>query len=118
MSELVENEVNLATKNIEDFTVLANGSTLTSQRKIAEFCGVSQSAISQICLSRNLDVKQGVTEEIAVLLIMHYALYSKKTTIEAKKLMEAIGKAGYRAYVYHQSEAIVEHFKLIRRVGG
>lgn len=91
---------NLATQNQTDFAVHANGDAFISQRKAAELCGVSQSAISQICLSKNIDVKQGVSSENLSLLITYYA---QKERIEAINTLCMLAEAGAKAYIYHQA---------------
>ena len=64
----------------KEVNILSDGSSLISQRKLAALLGVSQSAISQFCLSRKIDTKEGVNEDSASLLITHYALDAKTST--------------------------------------
>jgi hypothetical protein len=89
-----------SSSNTEFRVDAATGEAFISQRKAAELLGVSQSAISQFCLSRNLVVEQGLTSEIFELLISHYALDSRNPTDEAKALLRQITAAGVKAYLY------------------
>ena len=63
--------MNEVTRNPTDFTVTTTGDAFVSQRKLAELCGIDQSAISLRCSSLNFDVKQGVSDENAFLLITY-----------------------------------------------
>jgi len=96
---------NLATINQKDITILDNGDAFVSQRKCAELCGVSQSAVSQRCLSLNLDVKQGISSENAFLLITHYASQSNQQAIQS---LIVIGSAGMKAYIYHEAGYVMK----------
>lgn len=100
----MSNLTNLATKNINDFTVLEDGQAFISQRKAAELCGVSQPAIAQFCLSRKLDVKQGLSDNIVNMLINHYAFDAKQyCTKAARELLKVVSGVGVKAYIYHQA---------------
>lgn len=86
-----------------DFKVdTTTGVAYISQRKAAELCGVSQQAVSAFCLSDNIDTKHGLTDEILFLLVIHYALDSKRTNTTARATLKAFAYAGARAYIYTQ----------------
>lgn len=73
--ELIRNikNLNLATKNQNDFTILDTGEAFISQRKTAELCGVALSTLQHFFRSNNIDVKQGVTPDSLQKAVTHYA---------------------------------------------
>lgn len=72
---------NISTVLVSDFKVnTITGEAFVSQRKAAELLGVSQSAISQRCLSQNMDVNEGLSSENFNLLIIEYDGLSSSTT--------------------------------------
>ena len=82
---------------------LATGEAFISQRKAAIEIGIALSSLQGHCLSRNYDIKQGLSSEIFSLAVMHYALDSKAATPEAKELLRKISQAGAKAYLYHEA---------------
>lgn len=95
---------NISTVLVTDFKVnTVTGEAFVSQRKAAELLGVSQSAISQFSLSRNYDVKEGLSSEIFSFLVTHYALDSKAATPEAKEILRKVSAAGTKAFLYHEA---------------
>lgn len=66
---------NLATKNINDFTILTNGEAFISQRKAAELCGMANTTIQSFIKSRaaNVDTKQGLTPDLLQKVVQYYA---------------------------------------------
>lgn len=95
---------NISTVLVSDFKVnTSTGEAFVSQRKAAELLGVSQSAISQRCLSQNMDVNEGLNSENFNLLITYYALDSKACTVEAKELMRKVSAAGTKAFIYREA---------------
>lgn len=95
--------MNLATTNKNDFTVNQDGGAFISQRKVAELCGTDQSAISLRCSSLNFAVKQGISDENAILLITFYAIESKAANDTARRSLAMVAKAGMRAYIYTEA---------------
>ena len=101
MNELIKIENN-------DVTIFENGDAFISQRKLSTLCGVTQQTIQERCLSLKLDVKQGISEENATLLVTYYAIESKAANDTARKSLATIAKAGMRAYLYHEAGYVIE----------
>ena len=106
MNELIKLQNN-------DVTIFENGDAVISQRKLAVLCGVDNSAIYQRCSALKLDVKQGINEENAVLLVSYYAVESKVANDTARKSLAMIAKAGMRAYLYHEAGYVMEAKQLL-----
>lgn len=90
---------NLATTNENEVTIVSGSEVYLSQRKLAEMCGVSQDTIYNFFLSRNIDVKQGVSSENAFLSVTYYAFESKAKNEVAKSTFKAVGSAGMTAFI-------------------
>lgn len=104
--------MNLAAKNNNDFTVLDNGEAFISQTKLAELCGVDQSAISK-GISRNsanvigvmLNENNQLSSDSAFNVIGYYAAKGKPQAVQS---LIKIGAAGMRAYIYHEAGYVMK----------
>ena len=101
---------NQIVKQSNEVTVLQDGSTLITQRKLAELIGKPEGTITKFFsrLQENVNTVNGLDEKTALLAVKHYALYSRAPSEEAKKLLEKVATAGIRAFNYHLAGYQVE----------
>ena len=76
---------NLATKNINDFTVLPTGDAYISQRKAAELCGVNKTNIQKYTAKD--DTKQGLNYDLLEKSIRYYAFKGNEIAQESYVLI-------------------------------
>lgn len=98
MKELVRSEENLATKNVEDFTVLANGDAFISIRKLGDLIDVPKSTLHRYCGTLKIDTGQGISYKHVSKVGQHYA---EQGNIAAIKFIGMLSEAGAKAFIYH-----------------
>lgn len=97
-------------KQENEVTVLQDGSTLISQRKLAALIGVKPGTLMKHIHSKhqNINTINGLDEDTAFLVSTYFAYESKASTQQARDLIRKIGAAGFRAFNYKQAGYTIE----------
>ena len=96
---------NLATKNINDFTVTETGEAFISQPKLANLLNINVGTVTSY-ISRSKEItnsSNGLDSNSLECAVAYFAMESKASTNEAKTLYRLIAKAGAKAYIYHEA---------------
>ena len=90
-------------KEENEISILSNGSSLISQRKLAALLGVKGDAVRKYISRhhREANTSNGLDENTAFLVTTYYAYESKTSTQQARDFLKLIGAGGIRAYNYH-----------------
>ena len=105
----------LVTKQQNEVTIFSDGSTTISQRKLARLLSVSEGSLTKHVsrlkqnsgLHQNANTTNGLDENMAFLVVTHYAYVSTASTQEAKDFLHKLGTGGMRAYNYHEAGYVV-----------
>ena len=86
-----------------EVSILSDGSSLISQRKLAALLGVKASTLKMHIARdhREANTRNGLDENTAFQVTTYFAYESKVSTQQAKDFLKVIGSAGIRAYNYH-----------------
>ena len=97
-------------KQSNEVTVLLDGSTLISQRKLAELININPSTLMNYVSKehRNTNTSNGLDEETALSTSTYFAFESKVSTQEARDFVKKVATAGIRAFNYHLAGYQVE----------
>ncbi len=95
---------NTIVKQTNDITVLADGSTRISQRKLAGLLGVNPKTLTTYVIRKlpMADTSLGLDESVVANVTFYFAVSARNTTDEAKALLQQITQAGVRAFIYSQ----------------
>ena len=90
-------------KEENEVSILSNGSSLISQRKLAALLGVNPSTFMNYIrrVHQNVNTINGLDENIAFSASTYFAYESKVSTQKARDFLKLIGAGGIRAYNYH-----------------
>ena len=106
----------LITKQQNEVTIFSDGSTTISQRKLARLLNVSEGSLTKYVsrlkqnsgLHQNANTTNGLDENMAFLVVTHYAYVSTASTQEAKDFLHKLGTGGMRAYNYHEAGYVIQ----------
>lgn len=106
----------LVTKQQNEVTIFSDGSTTISQRKLARLLSVSEGSLTKYVsrlkqnsgLHQNANTTNGLDENMAFLVVTHYAYVSTASTQEAKDFLHKLGTGGMRAYNYHEAGYVIQ----------
>jgi hypothetical protein len=106
----------LVTKQQNEVTIFSDGSTTISQRKLARLLGVNEGSLTKHVsrlkqnsgLHQNANTTNGLDENMAFLVVTHYAYVSTASTQEAKDFLHKLGTGGMRAYNYHEAGYVIQ----------
>ena len=92
-------------KEENEISILSNGSSLISQRKLAALLGVKGDTLKSYIrrTHQNANTSNGLDENTAYCATTYYAYESKTSTQQARDFLKLIGAGGIRAYNYHQA---------------